>query len=833
MRPTPTLRHARRRAQASMCLVMVAAGFATLVLGGAGGAALAREKGSNHAPKVSSFRAKPANLPSAGGDVVLAAVVANASRCRFSSRPAVDGMPVTLPCNSGTISTSVVLPPNASSRAATYTFKLRVRSASGKVTKAKPVKVTVAAPSGSQAPSVSSFTATPANLPSAGGDVVLAAVVANASRCRFSSRPAVDGMPVTLPCHSGTISTSVVLPPNASSRAATYTFKLRVRSASGKVTKAKPVKVTVAAPSGSQAPSVSSFTATPANLPSAGGDVVLAAVVANASSCNFSSSPGIAGLPKTLPCSKGSVSTSVTAPANTSTRVATYSFQLLATGSRGTASSEPVDVTVAAGGEPPSITAFDPTSGLVGTLVTITGSHLNGATAVEFNGTVVSDYRIDSATQITATVPAGATTGKISVTTNGGTANSAASFTVIPSVVHVCGTLTTSTTWDSPSYILDCTVILAAGVTLTVPAGTVVKAESEAGILVRGGSLVAEGSADSPIVFTSIHDGSAGGATDTNAPPAVGDWTGITVGDADDDSRGGRLELSHARLSYGGAIRAISGFDDSGSDQSVVSLDHVSLDHSAGIDSGGNGVFSSVSITKSSFSHNTQASSIAADAVTVTGSSFTNTAAEANDFATNALFVDSTTTPRVEDNLFASNHLPSSCESFCGALVSVSSPALDLNQLSDNTGSGNKSESFRPRRDADRIRLARHPPSRLDACAYDNVFSSASPRGSHARGRGNLDGAGRDRGEGGVGGRDPGTRRIVGGRRQRRLADRLHLHPRRERRWCHRHERAARRRRLDGDHGWGCGRRLAGRPTRALTRAPFVWRRDPGDQWFR
>ena len=75
---------------------------------------------------------------------------------------------------------------------------------------------------------------------------------------------------------------------------------------------------------------------------------------------------------------------------------------------------------------------------------------------------------------------------------------------------------------------------LAAGVTLTVPAGTVVKAESEAGILVRGGSLVAEGSADSPIVFTSIHDGSAGGATDTNAPPAVGDWTGITVGDADD-----------------------------------------------------------------------------------------------------------------------------------------------------------------------------------------------------------------------------------------------------------------------------------------------------------
>ncbi|MCR5889414.1 IPT/TIG domain-containing protein [Hymenobacter sp. J193] len=78
----------------------------------------------------------------------------------------------------------------------------------------------------------------------------------------------------------------------------------------------------------------------------------------------------------------------------------------------------------------PAITAFSPASGPVGTLVTLTGSNFTGATAVKFNTTNAPSFTVVSATSLTATVPAGATTGKISVTTAGGTASSAASFTV-------------------------------------------------------------------------------------------------------------------------------------------------------------------------------------------------------------------------------------------------------------------------------------------------------------------------------------------------------------------------------------------------------------------
>ncbi|MBF9223211.1 LamG-like jellyroll fold domain-containing protein, partial [Hymenobacter ruricola] len=78
----------------------------------------------------------------------------------------------------------------------------------------------------------------------------------------------------------------------------------------------------------------------------------------------------------------------------------------------------------------PTITSFTPLSGPVGTAVTITGTNLAGATSVSFNGTAAG-FVVNSATQITATVPAGATTGVLAVTTPGGTATSAASFTVI------------------------------------------------------------------------------------------------------------------------------------------------------------------------------------------------------------------------------------------------------------------------------------------------------------------------------------------------------------------------------------------------------------------
>ncbi|HEY3043346.1 MAG TPA: IPT/TIG domain-containing protein [Vicinamibacterales bacterium] len=81
----------------------------------------------------------------------------------------------------------------------------------------------------------------------------------------------------------------------------------------------------------------------------------------------------------------------------------------------------------------PTITSFTPTSGAEGASVTISGANLTGATAVTFNGSVAA-FTVASATTIQTAVPAGATTGTLSVTTPGGTATSPSNFTVAPTI---------------------------------------------------------------------------------------------------------------------------------------------------------------------------------------------------------------------------------------------------------------------------------------------------------------------------------------------------------------------------------------------------------------
>lgn len=80
----------------------------------------------------------------------------------------------------------------------------------------------------------------------------------------------------------------------------------------------------------------------------------------------------------------------------------------------------------------PSVLSFSPTSGKVGSTVVITGGGLTGASKVTFGGVKATSYTVNSASQITATVPTGAVTGKIAVTTSQGTATSSGTFTVTP-----------------------------------------------------------------------------------------------------------------------------------------------------------------------------------------------------------------------------------------------------------------------------------------------------------------------------------------------------------------------------------------------------------------
>lgn len=78
----------------------------------------------------------------------------------------------------------------------------------------------------------------------------------------------------------------------------------------------------------------------------------------------------------------------------------------------------------------PAITAFTPSSGAVGSSVVVSGANLTGTTAVQFNGVNAPVFTVNSATQITVTVPATATTGRISVSTPAGNATSGSTFTV-------------------------------------------------------------------------------------------------------------------------------------------------------------------------------------------------------------------------------------------------------------------------------------------------------------------------------------------------------------------------------------------------------------------
>jgi hypothetical protein len=76
-----------------------------------------------------------------------------------------------------------------------------------------------------------------------------------------------------------------------------------------------------------------------------------------------------------------------------------------------------------------TVTGFNPPSGPVGTPVTINGEGFSSVTSVTFNGKAAS-FTVVSPTEIQASVPPGATTGKIIVRTTIGRTTSEASFVV-------------------------------------------------------------------------------------------------------------------------------------------------------------------------------------------------------------------------------------------------------------------------------------------------------------------------------------------------------------------------------------------------------------------
>ncbi len=84
----------------------------------------------------------------------------------------------------------------------------------------------------------------------------------------------------------------------------------------------------------------------------------------------------------------------------------------------------------------PTITAFTPTSGIAYDVITVTGTGLTGAHAVYFNG-VTTSFSVIDGQKLTAYVPVGAETGKITISAEVGSATSATDFEIKPVITSV------------------------------------------------------------------------------------------------------------------------------------------------------------------------------------------------------------------------------------------------------------------------------------------------------------------------------------------------------------------------------------------------------------
>ena len=112
-----------------------------------------------------------------------------------------------------------------------------------------------------------------------------------------------------------------------------------------------------------------------------------------------------------------------------------------------------------------SITAFSPTHGPTGTLVTISGIGFNSGSKVRFNGTSATAVSFISSTQLRATAPAGGTTGPITVT------NSTAPTGTVKSRAYYAYALPTVSSFSPPSGITGSQVTITG--TNYVPGATV------------------------------------------------------------------------------------------------------------------------------------------------------------------------------------------------------------------------------------------------------------------------------------------------------------------------------------------------------------------------
>lgn len=122
-------------------------------------------------------------------------------------------------------------------------------------------------------------------------------------------------------------------------------------------------------------------------------------------------------------------------------------------------------------------------------------------------------------------------------------------------VVNKSGTLSSNETWTSGNvYLINGQLTVPDNVTLTINAGAIVKYAAWTNITITsGGTVIANGTSGSPIIFTSDKDDSAGGDSNgdgTATSPAFGDYPYAFTTNSFSSSTAS-LSVSHADIRYG------------------------------------------------------------------------------------------------------------------------------------------------------------------------------------------------------------------------------------------------------------------------------------------
>lgn len=164
---------------------------------------------------------------------------------------------------------------------------------------------------------------------------------------------------------------------------------------------------------------------------------------------------------------------------------------------------------------------------------------------VPTNGTAV--IKTDAAANATSgnvvvTFTAGSESGAgsvvITITDNNNKVGTATAVIDIKKGIAVTGNISANTTWETGKiYILDTRVAVLSGVTLIIQPGVIVKGNAGTGsnatalMIARGGKLKAEGTATSPIIFTSVSDNILPGQviSPNLAPDLDGLWGGLLI----------------------------------------------------------------------------------------------------------------------------------------------------------------------------------------------------------------------------------------------------------------------------------------------------------------